>query len=105
MRQFDYLDAAQAGMLARARAAGGYDELHQKDLMAALNSHASQAVDLLVAADVLIYVHQLDKVFAEAQRVLQDGGLFVFSTEAAGEEESSEALGTQTQGHLGMSSP
>ena len=78
-------------MLARAREAGGYDELHQRDLMAVLSSHASETIDLLVAADVLIYVLQLDKVFAEAYRVLQNRGIFVFSTEAAGEDETSEA--------------
>ncbi|CAE7192690.1 ZIFL2 [Symbiodinium natans] len=78
------------GMLARAREAGGYDELQQRDLVAALGNQEVESVDLLVAADVLIYVRHLDRVFALAHRVLRAEGVFVFSTEAAGEEESSE---------------
>ena len=45
---------------------------------------------------MLIYVRHLDRVFALAHRVLRAEGVFVFSTEAAGEEESSEAVPTET---------
>ena len=78
-------------MLAHARQAGGYDELLQRDLVTVLGSQEAASVDLLVAADVLIYVLQLDKVFLQAHRVLRKDGIFVFSTETACEAESSEA--------------
>ena len=78
-------------MLAHAREAGGYDELLQRDLISVLRSQEAASVDLLVAADVLIYVLQLDKVFLQAHRVLRKDGIFVFSTETACEAESSEA--------------
>ena len=81
----------EAGMLAHAREAGGYDELLQRDLISVLRSQEAASVDLLVAADVLIYVLQLDKVFLQAHRVLRKDGIFVFSTETACEAESSEA--------------
>ena len=81
----------EAGMLAHAREAGGYDELLQRDLISVLGSQEAASVDLLVAADVLIYVLQLGKVFLQAHRVLRKDGIFVFSTETACEAESSEA--------------
>ena len=37
--------------------------------------------DLIVAADVLIYLGDLDAVFAEAARLLRPRGLFAFSIE------------------------
>lgn len=87
-----------AGMLAHAREAGGYDELLQRDLISVLRSQEAASVDLLVAADVLIYVLQLDKVFLQAHRVLRKDGIFVFSTETACEAESSEGTVQRVSG-------
>ncbi|OLP85030.1 putative ATP-dependent RNA helicase DDX60 [Symbiodinium microadriaticum] len=90
----------EAGMLAHAREAGGYDELLQRDLISVLRSQEAASVDLLVAADVLIYVLQLDKVFLQAHRVLRKDGIFVFSTETACEAESSEEDDLPLQGDV-----
>lgn len=68
-------------MIERARELGIYDELHVGGLVACLND--PQAFDLLVAADVLVYLGDLRPVFAAASRSLRDGGLFAFTTEAA----------------------
>lgn len=70
-------------MLERARQAGHYDELVCSELVAWL-AGAVPGFDIAVAADVLIYLGPLDRVFAGIARVLQPGGWFVFSVEAGG---------------------
>lgn len=72
-------------MLALARERGVYDELLQADIVEHL-LHDRDRHDLLVAADVFIYIGDLAPVFAGAARVLQTGGLFAFSVEEAREE-------------------
>jgi predicted TPR repeat methyltransferase len=58
-----------------------YDELVEDEIGAYLASCTAQAFDLIVAADVFIYVGALEGVFREAARVLRRGGSFAFSTE------------------------
>ena len=69
-------------MLARARARGVYDALVHADLAEHLRS-THERHDLVVAADVFIYVGVLDGVFAGVRRVLAEGGRFVFTVETA----------------------
>jgi predicted TPR repeat methyltransferase len=71
-----------AGMLEVARRRALYDELVQADLAQHL-ARTERRHDLLVAADVLIYLGDLAPVFAGARRVLRAGGLFAFSVEPA----------------------
>jgi predicted TPR repeat methyltransferase len=71
-----------AAMLARARALGVYERLEQADLVAHLE-HTDRRHDLVVAADVFIYVGALEPVFSGVQRVLEPGGMFCFSAELA----------------------
>jgi predicted TPR repeat methyltransferase len=78
----DGVDVA-ARMLGRARATGLYRELMQDDVAAYL-LHTGERYDLVVAADVFIYVGALDAVFASVARVLRASGLFAFSVEEAG---------------------
>lgn len=68
-------------MLEQARARGDYDELLRAEVHEWLTRCASDAFDLVVAADVLIYIGALDALFTEIGRVLRPGGLFAFSTE------------------------
>jgi predicted TPR repeat methyltransferase len=68
-------------MLAKARERGGYDELVCAELVAYLSGQ-SQCFDVGVAADVLVYVGDLSKVFTGMRSVLRPGGLFGFSVEA-----------------------
>ena len=42
--------------------------------------------NLVSAADVLMYLGNLDSVFVIASKLLADGGLFAFSVEDGGEE-------------------
>lgn len=69
-------------MIARARQRGIYDELHCEDLVATL-TRASD-VDLIVAADVFIYVGALEATFAACTGALRPGGLLAFSVERSG---------------------
>ena len=68
-------------MLERAHAGGTYDALVQSDLVTHLRGTA-QRHDLVVAADVFIYVGDLMPVLVGVRRVLDAGGLFVFSIES-----------------------
>jgi predicted TPR repeat methyltransferase len=67
-------------MLDKARERGCYDELVCADIEAHLRPLQS-AVDLVVAADVFIYLGSLQGVFAGVQGGLRPGGHFAFSIE------------------------
>ncbi len=69
-------------MLAQARLRHVYDALEAGDLAAHLHARIERH-DLVVAADVFIYIGDLEAVFAGVRRVLQPGGLFCFSVEQA----------------------
>lgn len=71
-------------MVATAQRKGAYDEVLQADIADHL-AHTAQRHDLLLAADVFIYVGALEAVFAGAQRVMLSGGFFAFSVETAAE--------------------
>lgn len=71
-----------ANMLQQAARRGVYDELLQADLVQHLQTTA-QRHDLVVAADVFIYLGDLSAVLAGVRRVLQPGGLLAFSVEPA----------------------
>jgi predicted TPR repeat methyltransferase len=71
-----------ARMIARTRSRALYDELHVEDLDATLARE--NAVDLIVAADVFIYVGALDSTIAACAKALRPGGLLAFSIETGG---------------------
>ena len=73
-------------MVAQARAGGGYDLVEQADLVQHLGA-AERRFDLVLAADVFIYVGALEAVFAGVARAIDPGGVFCFSVEAAREDE------------------
>ncbi len=79
--RIDGVDLA-ANMLAQARARHLYDRLTQADVASYLVS-TERRYDLIVAGDVFTYVGDLDAVFVGVARVLQAGGVFAFSAEAA----------------------
>ena len=70
------------GMVERARARGAYAQVAQADLLEFLRA-ADESFDLVVAADVFIYLGELDALFAQVQRVLAPGGVFCFTVELA----------------------
>ncbi|HTI86006.1 MAG TPA: tetratricopeptide repeat protein [Alphaproteobacteria bacterium] len=70
-----------AKMLAKAQQRGVYDRLAQAELVEFLRV-SPQSWDLIVAADVLIYMGDLEPVFAAARSALHSTGLFAYSVEA-----------------------
>ena len=70
-----------ASMLSQARATGAYTELVHADIHDWLRV-AQTRFDLVLAADVFIYVGALEAVFEGVARILAPGGLFAFTVEA-----------------------
>jgi predicted TPR repeat methyltransferase len=71
-------------MVALARARKLYSDVQTGDLVAFLAGCPDAGADLLVAADVFIYVGDLAAFFAQARRVLAPGGRLAFSVEGGG---------------------
>lgn len=69
------------GMLAIARGKGVYDELAEAEAMTYLRSARPSTFDLVIAADVFIYFHELMQIGAPVARALTPGGHLAFSVE------------------------
>lgn len=68
-------------MLERAQARQVYQRLVQDDVVHMMQQEAAASFDLVVAADVFIYIGQLDETVKEVRRVLRPQGLLAFSIE------------------------
>ena len=73
-----------AGMLERARLLDVYDRLERAEAVAWLEAN-EERFDLIVSADVLVYIGDLERLFAGARRALANDGLFAFSIELSPE--------------------
>ncbi len=69
-------------MLEKARAKGLYDRLSVADVVDFLAQEAAAAVDLVLAADVFVYVGDLAPVMRATAGVLTPGGLAAFTVQA-----------------------
>jgi predicted TPR repeat methyltransferase len=71
------------GMIARARAKGIYDRLETAELAAFLRAErtAQRRCDLVIAADVFAYLHDLAPVMQAVADVLGKGGIVAFTVE------------------------
>jgi predicted TPR repeat methyltransferase len=67
-------------MIEKARERAVYDELAVEDVVSSMQ-RAPQGYDLIIAADVFVYIGDLSAVFREARSSLRGDGLFAFSTE------------------------
>jgi len=74
-------------MVDAARRSGAYAEVAPGDVAEHLQ-HTPLRHDLVLSADVFIYIGELDTVFRGVRRVLQPRGLFVFSVETLADEEA-----------------
>jgi len=83
-----------ANMVERAGRLGVYDQLTQSDIVDYLAAPARR-YDLVLAADVFIYVGALEPVFAAVDKAMDAGGVFCFSV-----EESPHGQGFQLQPSL-----
>jgi predicted TPR repeat methyltransferase len=67
-------------MLQQAGQRGGYDALHAADIVEFLSATPSR-FDLVVAADVFVYIGALQAVFEQAASRMAAGGVFCFTVE------------------------
>ena len=74
-----------AGMLAEAEKKKIYNRLAQDDLQHYLDKN-HDSFDLILAADVLIYLGDLAPVFSAVKKRLARGGVFLFSVQKQGNE-------------------
>lgn len=88
-----------ANMLAKAEEKGLYGHLSQADLSLGLAegrvldfAPGPHRADLVVAADVFMYLGDLDPVFSLTQALLATGGHFAFSVEALADDEGYRLL-------------
>lgn len=68
-------------MIEKTRQRAIYKTLHQEDIVDVLE-RSENAYDLVVAADVFIYVGDLSAVFSGCKKALREGGMLVFSVES-----------------------
>lgn len=67
-------------IIAKARSKSIYDELYVDEITIALDKEIN-AVDLILAADVFVYIGDLQAIFESVCRVLKPDSLFSFSVE------------------------
>jgi predicted TPR repeat methyltransferase len=67
-------------MLTKAAERGAYDQLINAELGDFLSWNSS-AFDLIIAADVFVYIGDLDPIFGAVRMALRSGGAFAFSVE------------------------
>ncbi len=85
-------------VLDKARMLGIYEQLVQGDLVEHLRG-TPQTYDLVLSADVFIYVGDLEPVFAAVSRVMNRGGVFCFSVEQTGDEQTFQLTTQQRYAH------
>lgn len=85
-------------MVEKARQRGVYDAVVQADVVEHLAA-LTERPDLVVAADVFIYLGDLDPVFAGVAKQLLPGGVFCFTVELAAQAEGFELQASLTYAH------
>jgi predicted TPR repeat methyltransferase len=93
----DGIDVSSA-MLEQARKLGVYRELIHADLGEFLAATALRP-DLILAADVFIYVGDLAHIFRTARRILEPGGCLAFTVELAAEGKDIQLLPSLRYAH------
>jgi predicted TPR repeat methyltransferase len=69
-------------MLAQAQRKQAYRRLVRQEAAAFLAGAADAGTDLVLAADVFVYIGDLGPIFRQAARVLRPGGLFAFTAQS-----------------------
>lgn len=86
-------------MLARAQARGVYGTLHLAEVHDWLDGAPPNSFDLVIAADVFIYIGAVEKAFQGIAGVLRPGGQFILSTEECADDYQLLATGRYAQSH------
>ena len=69
-------------MIKQAQKSGHYQEAFCEDIVSFLSYKPRQSFELLVAADVLVYISSLIPLFKEASQAMSKGGLFAFTVQS-----------------------
>jgi predicted TPR repeat methyltransferase len=93
----DGVDLSQA-MLEQAKKTNLYRRLAHADIASYLKEEFERA-DLVVAADVFIYVGELSEIFREARRILMEDGCLAFTVETLLEGEEFQLLPSLRYAH------
>lgn len=86
-------------MLDKARERGGYTRLEQEDVLTQMQKEATHHYDVIVSADVFVYIGKLDEVMEEARRNLKPGGLLTFSVESMDANRAEQSADDLHRGH------
>lgn len=68
-------------MIEGAQLSGKYSHLHVADVVDYLAANGDDSSDLVVAADVFVYIGDLEPVFSQSARVVQPQGLLAFTVQ------------------------
>ena len=68
-------------MLEKAQARQLYHRLERLDLLTMMRSEAASSYDVIILADVFIYIGKVDEIIGEIKRLLSPGGVVAFSIE------------------------
>lgn len=68
-------------MIELAQLTGLYAELEVAEIVEGLGRRPQASADLILGADVMVYVHDMGPLLVEAARVLMPGGLLAFTVE------------------------
>ncbi|MES2356455.1 MAG: tetratricopeptide repeat protein [Pseudomonadota bacterium] len=80
-RQLVGVDLA-GNMLEKSKSRNVYQRLEQSDLLSMMEREAAASFDVIIAADVFVYIGKLDEIISQAKRLLRPGGFIAFSVEA-----------------------
>ncbi|MBE0626598.1 MAG: tetratricopeptide repeat protein [Burkholderiales bacterium] len=78
-------------MLEKARARNLYQRLEQLEMLAMARGEQASSFDVIIAAEVFVYLGKLDEIVGEIKRLLRPGGVFAFSVEALAASSNDEA--------------
>ncbi len=79
-------------MIRKAAQHGIYERFHSVNVLDALRETPADHYEAITCCDVLVYVGDLSEVIPNALRILKPGGHFLFSCEAAEEDEADVLL-------------
>ena len=85
-----------AKMLKKAHARNLYHRLEHSDLLTMMQGENTSSYNVIIAADVFIYLGRLDEIISEIKRLLCPDGIFIFSIEIL-EVLSNDETGQSTQ--------
>lgn len=77
-------------MVAKTLEKGFYQEAHAEDLLSYMRRNPAGSYDVVVAADVFVYLGDLQTIFYESRRLLRRGGFYAFTVEATGPDDQSD---------------